>query len=155
MRITDIGHPALSCHDLEASLAFYGLLGIKESFRLLHDDGSTRLVYLHVAGDRFLELFPNGPSREQRARRGDQSFSHLCLVTDDVEGMVAHLKANGVTIDTEPKMGLDFNIQAWTKDPDGNPIELMQLAPESPQRAIADGTAFPASDILVQPESWE
>jgi hypothetical protein len=48
-------------------------------------------------------------------------------------------------------MGLDFNTQAWVKDPDGNPIELMQLAPESPQRAIADGTAFPESEILVQP----
>lgn len=152
MAITDIGHPALSCHDLDASLAFYALLGIDESFRLLHDDGSTRLVYLHVSGDRFLELFPNGPSPDTRSAREDQSFRHLCLLTDDVEGMVDHLKANGVTIDTEPKAGLDFNLQAWTRDPDGNPIELMQLAPESPQRAIADGTAFPASGVLVQPE---
>lgn len=151
MTILDIGHPAFGCHDLDASLAFYALLGIHESFRLLNDEGGTRLVYLHVAGDRFLELFPNGPSPDDRASRESQSFRHICLVTDDVAGMVEHLRSNGVAIDTEPQMGLDFNIQAWIKDPDGNPIELMQLAPESPQRAIADGTTFPASNILVQP----
>lgn len=151
MAILDIGHPAFGCHDLDASLAFYALLGIHESFRLLNEDRSTMLVYLHVAGDRFIELFPNGPAPDERAARERQSFRHLCLVTDDIAGMVDHLREHGVTIDTEPKTGLDFNIQAWIRDPDGNPIELMQLSPESPQRAIADGTAFPASDILVQP----
>ena len=39
----------------------------------------------------------------------------------------------------EPKLGLDHNLQAWIKDPDGNAIELMQITPESPQRAVADG----------------
>lgn len=151
MAILDIGHPAFGCHDLEVSLAFYELFGIRESFRLLQDDGSVRLVYLHIAGDRFLELFPGGPAPENRATREQQSYRHLCLVTDDIEGMVEHLRSNGVTIDAEPKVGLDFNTQAWVKDPDGNAIELMQLAPESPQRAIADDTAFPESQILVQP----
>jgi catechol 2,3-dioxygenase-like lactoylglutathione lyase family enzyme len=153
MAILDIGHPAFGCHDLDAALTFYGLFGIKESFRLLKDDGTVRLVYLHVAGDRFLELFPGGPAPDNRAPTAQQSYRHLCLITDDIEGMVEHLRSHGITIDTEPKVGLDFNTQAWVKDPDGNPIELMQLALESPQRAIADGTAFPESKILVQPDS--
>jgi lactoylglutathione lyase len=150
MSITDIGHPAYGCHDLQATLDFYALLGITESFRLLKDDGSVRLVYLHVAGDRFIELFPGGPPVSDQSTRDRQSYRHLCLVTDDIEGMVEHLRANGVTIDTEPKVGLDFNTQAWMRDPEDNQIELMQLSPESPQRAIADRTAFPASEILVQ-----
>lgn len=150
MAILDIGHPAYGCHDLDAALQFYALLGIEESFRLVKEEGGVRLIYLHVAGDRFIELFPGGPPPEQRAAQQQQSYRHLCLVTDDIEGMVEHLRSNGVTIDTEPKLGLDFNTQAWVKDPDGNPIELMQLSPESPQRAIADGTAFPASDILIE-----
>lgn len=151
MPILDIGHPAFGCHDLDASLVFYKLFDIDESFRLLRDDGSIRLIYLHITGDRFLELFPGGPAPEDRAAMAQQSYRHLCLITDDIKGMVEHLRENGVTIDTEPTVGLDFNTQAWVKDPDGNPIELMQLAPESPQRSIADGTAFPASEILVQP----
>lgn len=150
MAILDIGHPAYGCHDLNAALQFYALLGIEESFRLVKEEGGVRLIYLHVAGDRFIELFPGGPPPEQRASQQQQSYRHLCLVTDDIEGMVERLRSNGVTIDTEPKLGLDFNTQAWVKDPDGNPIELMQLSPESPQRAIADGTTFPASDILIK-----
>lgn len=151
MAILDIGHPAYGCHDLDAALAFYALLGIEESFRLVKEDGSVRLIYLHVAGDRFIEIFPGGPGPEERAPQGQQSYRHLCLVTDDIEWMVEHLRSNGVTIDTELKVGLDFNTQAWVKDPNGNRIELMQLSPQSPQHAIANGTEFPASDILVIP----
>lgn len=148
MAIVDLGHPAFACHDLDASLAFYAKLGISESFRLLHDDGSVMLVYLHVAGDRFIELFPGGPSPDERPEK--QSFMHVCLAVDDLENTVEDLRSKGITIDIEPKMGLDFNMQAWIADPDGNKIELMQYSPESPQIAIANGTTFPASDTLVE-----
>lgn len=148
MAIVEFGHPAFACHDLDASLDFYAKLGINESFRLLHDDGSVMLVYLHIAGDRFLELFPGGPFPEERT--GKQSFMHICLAVDDMERTVEDLRRKGVTIDIEPKRGLDFNMQAWITDPDGNKIELMQYSPESPQLAIAHGTAFPSSDTLVK-----
>lgn len=148
MAIVDLGHPAFACHDLEASLAFYATLGVEESFRLLHDDGSIMLVYLHVAGDRFIEVFPGGPSPEERSDR--QSFMHVCLAVDDLAATVGDIRAKGILIDVEPKMGLDFNMQAWITDPDGNKIELMQYSPESPQVAIANGTAFPSSATLVK-----
>jgi lactoylglutathione lyase len=132
--ITDLGHPALRAHDLDASLAFYSKLGINESFRLNYEDGSLMLVYLHIRGDRFLEIFPNGPEPDLSHVH---SFHHLCLLTDDLNGTVEVLRQNGVAIEQEPKMGLDHNMQAWIRDPDGNPIELMQLSEESPQRSIA------------------
>ncbi len=134
--ITDLGHTALACHDLEKSMAFYALMDIREAFRLHREDGSLMLVYLHIAGDRFLELFPNGPEPDPN-RRG--SFMHLCLVSDDIRADVEQLRTAGVTIDREVKRGIDGNLQAWVKDPDGNPIELMQLAEDSPQRKIARG----------------
>jgi lactoylglutathione lyase len=90
------------------------------------------LVYLHISGDRFLELFPNGPEPGTGVK---QSFRHICLQTDDLLAEVESLRAQGVTIDREPKTGLDHNLQAWITDPDGNPIELMQISDESPQRA--------------------
>lgn len=132
--ITDLGHPAFSARDVDATLGFYELLGIREAFRLHHDDGSLMLVYLHVAGDRFVEVFPGGPAPE---RNREQSFMHVCLLTDDLEGVVTHLRENGAPIDREPTLGLDGNLQAWTRDPDGNEIELMQLSEESPQRRTA------------------
>ncbi len=139
MSITDMGHTALACHDLDKALEFYTLLGITESFRLTKEDGSVRLIYLHISGDRFLELFPGGPSPEERATGGPMSFRHICLLSDDIGADVEHLRANGVTIDREVQLGLDTNKQAWVKDPDGNPIELMQISAESPQRAVSEG----------------
>jgi lactoylglutathione lyase len=132
--ITDIGHAAFAAHDLERALAFYAELGIHESFRLNRDDGSLMLIYLHVAGDRFIEVFPNGPAPDPN-RKG--SFMHLCLLTDDLHAAVAQLRESGIVIEREPKVGLDHNWQAWIRDPDGNPIELMQLAEDSAQRQAA------------------
>lgn len=134
--ITDLGHPAFAANNVERSLAFYRTLGIEEAFRLHHDDGSLMLVYLHVAGARFIEVFPGGPPPDPD-REG--SFMHVCLLTDDIHAVVDHLRENGAPIDSEPTVGLDHNWQAWTRDPDGNEIELMQLAEESPQWRTARG----------------
>lgn len=144
-RIVDLGHPAFACHNLEATLEFYATLGIHESFRLHHEDGSLMLIYLHIAEDRFIEVFPNGPDPSER---GAQSFMHICLATDELEAFVDDIRERGIHIDIEPQMGLDFNLQAWITDPDGNKIELMQYSPGSPQIAIRDGSEFPASNQL-------
>ncbi len=128
--ITDLGHPAFAAHDVDETLRFYKLFGIEEAFRLHHDDGSLMLVYLHVSGDRFIEVFPGGPDPDPDRK---QSFMHICLLTDDIGEVVERLFEGGAPIDTEPLLGLDGNLQAWTHDPDGNQIELMQLSEESPQ----------------------
>ena len=129
--ITDLGHPAFAAHDVEKTVAFYALLGVNEVFRLHHDDNSLMLVYLHVSGDRFVEVFPGGPPPNPDR---EQSFQHICLLTDDIEAAVDHLRENNAPIDADTTLGLDGNLQAWTRDPDGNPIELMQLSEDSPQR---------------------
>lgn len=134
--ITDLGHPAYAVQNVEGTLMFYATFGIHEAFRLNHDDGSLMLAYLHVGGDRFIEIFPGGPEPDAQRKA---SFMHLCLLTDNLYGMVETLRAANIPIDREPKMGLDHNWQAWTHDPDGNAIELMQIMPESPQWKIAHG----------------
>ena len=134
--ITDLGHAAFAVHDLDAALAFYATLGLPEAFRLHRPDGSLMLVYLHLGGDRFLELFPNGPEPDPHRVH---SFRHVCLLTDDLRGDVEALRGQGVPIEKEPTEGLDGNLQAWIRDPDGNAIELMQLVESSPQRRTARG----------------
>lgn len=136
--VTDLGHPAFATYRIEESLEFYSLLGLEEAFRLHHDDGSLMLVYLHVAGDRFIEIFPEGPTPEDNRV---QSFMHLCLLVDDLEKVVATLQQEGVSLDADPKTGLDHNLQAWVRDPDGNAIELMQLDERSPQRQTTYGAS--------------
>jgi lactoylglutathione lyase len=135
--ITDLAHTAFRVHDLEKSLAFYELLGLRESFRLNHDDGSVMLVYLHIGADRFLELFPGGTLSNPQ-----NSFRHICLASDSLVEDVEMLRAKGVKIEIEPTMGLDLNMQAWISDLDGNAIELMQLSEQSPQRQVARGEAI-------------
>lgn len=133
--ITDIGHTAFRAHNVERTLAFYAKLGIDEAFRLHREDGSLMLIYLHVGGDRFIEVFPGGEKTEQPGG----NFMHLCLLTDDLRGDVEALQQQGVTLERDIKTGLDGNLQAWIRDPDGNDIELMQLSEDSPQRRISRG----------------
>jgi lactoylglutathione lyase len=128
--ITDLGHPAFAARDVDETIGFYRMLGIEEAFRLHNDDGSLMRVYLHVSGDRFIEVFPSGPSPDPDR---EQSFIHICLLTDDLHAAVEHLRENGVPIDREPAVGRNGNWQAWSRDPEGNEIELMQLSEESPQ----------------------
>ena len=128
--ITDLGHPAFAARDVDRTLRFYRIFGIEEAFRLHNDDGSLMLVYLHVSGDRFIEVFPGGPAPDPDRV---QSFKHICLLTDDISAAVERLRENDAPIDSEPLLGLDGNLQAWTHDPDGNQIELMQLSEQSPQ----------------------
>lgn len=132
--ITDLGHPAFAAHDVDQALRFYEIFGVEEAFRLHHDDGSLMLVYLHVSGDRFIEVFPGGPAPDPDRV---QSFKHICLLTDDIHEAVGRLRENDAPVDSEPLLGLDGNLQAWTHDPDGNQIELMQLAEDAPQRLAA------------------
>ena len=58
---------------------------------------------------------------------------HLYDPSWTLHAAVEHLRENGAPIDREPVVGRDGNWQAWTRDPDGNDIELMQLSEESPQ----------------------
>src|SRR5690606_22682974 len=96
----------------------------------------------------FIEVFPGGPSPEEPA--GKQSIMHICLAVDGLEGSGEDLRAKAITIDIEPKRGLDFNMQAWTADPDCNKYALKQHRPESAQVDIANGTSFPSSATLVK-----
>jgi len=143
MTILDIGHPAYGVEDMDATLAFYAKLGIHEAFRLTNDDGSIRLIYLQVQGNRFIELFPGGPDADTRAPAETRSYRHLCLLTDDLKAEVARLKDLGVEFDREYRLGSWDNPQAWLSDPDGNSIELMQVLPDSAQGQTAIGNPPP------------
>jgi len=138
--ITRLGHTAYAVADLAASLDFYVTkLGLREAFRLNHDDGRPWIVYLLVGpGGGFIELFPGGRSPEGQ---GDSpSYRHLCLEVDDMPATLAELAGRGMVITGEANRGKDGNLQYWLTDPDGNRIELMELAPTSAQaRALAGG----------------
>lgn len=129
--ITHIGHAAYSVSDLDAALDFYcAKLGLPEAFRLFHDDGTPWIIYLLVGQGGFVELFPGG---KLGAGNIDGSYRHLCLAVDDMTATLAELRARGMELTGEANVGKDGNTQFWLTDPDGNRIELMQIAPDSLQ----------------------
>ena len=130
--VTGIGHVAIRARDLDAVLAFYtDTLGFREMFRLHHDDGSLMLVYVRVTEDQFLEFFPNATG--EAPPPSNVGYNHLCLTVADIEATLRDLEARGVPLSRGLQTGRDGNRQAWIADPEGNRIELMEMAPDSKQ----------------------
>ena len=137
--ITGIGHVAFRVASLQRALDFYcNKLGFSEAFRLEKEgQPSPWIVYIQVAPGSFIELFPDPqdapgalPARDPRA-----SYKHVCLLVDDLPATLRELAERGLEISGSPVRGMDTNLQYWINDPDGNPIELMQIMPTSPQAA--------------------
>jgi lactoylglutathione lyase len=134
--ITQVGHVAFSVRDIEASRAFYCQgLGLEEAFQLHRDDGSLWIVYLKAGNGTFLELFPQPDFTPDN--RPNISYKHVCLRVEGLESMVVGLKEKGIELTSDIQRGKDGNLQAWTRDPDGNRIELMEISPDSKQAAAS------------------
>lgn len=139
-----LGHVAFRVNDLDASLKFYEKLGYPEFLRLTNDDGKPWIAYLCITDELYLELFPggNGESAPDESHTG---VHHLSLACADLTKVVAHLEAEGIELKTPftDKRGLDGNRGVWIHDPDGNRIEIMEMAPDCIQynalRDVAEG----------------
>jgi lactoylglutathione lyase len=148
-----LGHFNLKVSDLQASIDFYARIGFPEFLRLTETDGSPWIVYMRVTDELYVELLPGG-----KGRGGDQSatgLNHLCLTTENIEATVADLKRLGVPL-TAPfdpaKRGVDGNRGTWIADPDGNRIEIMEMAPACVQyEAIATMAKTGKATALVRP----
>jgi catechol 2,3-dioxygenase-like lactoylglutathione lyase family enzyme len=135
-----LSHAGLQAHDLEKALEFYETyFGLQEAFRLYNDDGSLRLVYIHVSGNTFIEFTARTKERrEDRLEMAHSGITHLAIQVKDIEQAVANVKARGIpkeyllsdAIFQGPKdHSLIFNFI----DPDGNRVEFMEFGPEAEQ----------------------
>jgi lactoylglutathione lyase len=131
--ISGIGHVAIRVKDVERTLAFYvEKLGFREMFRL-EREGKLWIVYLRITDTQFLEVFPDATG-DRAPDREANGLNHVCLEVTDIDDAIAELDQAGVPIAREKQLGADGNLQAWIEDPDGNRIELMQMAAGSMQR---------------------
>ncbi|GGE31436.1 putative lactoylglutathione lyase [Pullulanibacillus camelliae] len=131
--IKGIGHTAYVVEDMEKALEFYcGVLGFQKLFELHDREDKPWIVYIKINKDNFIELFYGGTTKN-KVDMATTGYNHLCLEVDDIHAIADHIKSKGLTLDVEPKQGLDLNYQCWVKDPDGNRIEFMQYHPECPQ----------------------
>ena len=101
----------------EECLSFYKKLGFKEKNRI--ERGYDTVVFMEC--DRLLlEVFidPNHPARVTNPEA--RGLRHFCLVVEDLEEVMRDVECEEISTDW---FGRRFS---FTKDPDGQPIELKE-----------------------------
>lgn len=145
------GHVAFKVNDLDRSVDFYTGIGFPEMLRLLDAEGKPWIVYHRISEHLYLELFPGGdghPAPDQ-TRTG---VNHVCLTVENADEAEKKLAAAGVKLSRPRKAapGVDGNWGMWIEDPDGNRIEIQEMAPKCIQfEAERDLKAGAPSHVLT------
>jgi lactoylglutathione lyase len=129
-------HTMIRVSDIDATLAFFELLGLRELRRFDSEQGRFTLVFLAAPRDEEaqVELTYNWPPEqgEPEDYGGGRNFGHLAYAVDDIYATCRRLMDGGVTINRPPRDGR----MAFVRTPDAISIELLQkgeaLAPAEP-----------------------
>lgn len=114
-------HTMVRVADLDASIAFYELLGLTEVKRKDVEAGRFTLVFMAAPGDEDaqVELTYNW---DPETYDGGRNFGHLAYAVDDIYESCRRLQDGGVTINRPPRDGH----MAFVRSPDGISVELLQ-----------------------------
>ena len=140
-------HVALICSDYARSKAFYSeVLGLRIVREVYRESRDSWKLDLEVSPGVQLELFsfPHPPPRPtQPEARG---LRHLAFAVPDVLAVVAELNRRGVA--TEPVRVDEYTGQRFTffRDPDGQPLEIYEVASDSATASAAECTSSSAKD---------
>ena len=116
--------------DVDASIEFYALLGLREVRRIESEQGRFSLIFLAAAGDEAaqVELTYNW---DPEPYDGGRNFGHLAYQVEDIYEVCQRLMDGGVTISRPPRDGR----MAFVRSPDNISVELLQA-----------GNALPAAE---------
>ena len=126
-------HTMVRVKDLDESMKFYALLGLKETRRTEVESGRFTLVFMAPEGQEEcpVELTWNWDG-DDGLPSDSRHFGHLAYEVEDIYAMCQHLQDNGVTINRPPRDGR----MAFVRSPDNISIELLQQgeaqAPQEP-----------------------
>lgn len=122
-------HTMVRVKDLDASMAFYKLLGLKETRRHESEKGRFTLVFMAPPDqpDCPVELTYNWDG-DDALPSDSRHFGHLAYRVDNIYEMCQHLMDNGVTINRPPRDGH----MAFVRSPDNISIELLQRGDHLP-----------------------
>ena len=126
-------HSMVRVKDLEKTMEFFGLLGLKETKRIDNDKGRFSLIFMAPEGQ------PECPVELTYNWDGDEGlpsdsrhFGHLAYSVGNIYEMCQTLQDAGVTINRPPRDGH----MAFVRSPDNISIELLQegdsLPPQEP-----------------------
>jgi lactoylglutathione lyase len=116
-------HTMVRVKDLDASMAFYRLLGLEEVRRHESEEGRFSLIFMAPPGQ------PECPVELTYNWDGDEGlpsdsrhFGHLAYEVADIYATCQHLMDNGVVINRPPRDGR----MAFVRSPDNVSVELLQ-----------------------------
>ena len=127
-------HTMIRVSNLEDSLGFFQILGLKEIRRRDSDKG--RFTNVHLAAEDDIEMAENlrAPTLEltynwdHEKYNGGRNFGHLAFEVNDIYAMCKNLIKEGIILSRPPRDGH----MAFIKTPDGISIELLQKGDKLP-----------------------
>lgn len=117
-------HTMIRVKDLEKTMAFFALLGLKETRRFDSDKGRFSLVFMAPEGQEEcpIELTWNWDG-DDGLPSDSRHFGHLAYEVEDIYAMCQKLQDAGVTINRPPRDGH----MAFVRSPDNISVELLQM----------------------------
>ena len=109
--------------NLEASIAFYELLGLKKIRHHDSEQGRFSLIFMAPEGQEEcpVELTYNWDG-DEGLPSDSRHFGHLAYEVENIYEMCDHLMENGVTINRPPRDGR----MAFVRSPDNISVEILQ-----------------------------
>ena len=122
-------HTMIRVADLDASMAFFALLGLEETRRSDNEGGRFTLVFMAAPNQHEspIELTYNWDGDEDLPS-DSRHFGHLAYEVRDIYATCQHLMDSGITINRPPREGR----MAFVRSPDNISIELLQAGDNLP-----------------------
>jgi lactoylglutathione lyase len=123
-------HTMVRVKDLDASIAFFELLGLKKTRHYDSEEGRFSLIFMAPEGQEEcpVELTYNWDG-DDGLPSDSRHFGHLAYAVENIYDACAHLQANGVTINRPPRDGR----MAFVRSPDNISVELLQMGDPLPK----------------------
>lgn len=124
-------HTMVRVKDLDKSMEFYKLLGLRETRRHESEQGRFTLVFMAPEGrdEAPIELTYNWDG-DEGLPSDSRHFGHLAYGVDNIYDTCQFLMDKGVTINRPPRDGR----MAFVRSPDNVSVELLQNGESLPQQ---------------------
>jgi lactoylglutathione lyase len=125
-----LDHCCLNVRDMDAAIRFYERsFGMKLLSRREIKETNAEIAFVGYGEDQMkLELTHWRAWKPEDYTEGS-TFDHIALVVEDVRGLVARLRAEGVKVAKEPyTLSGSGSTIAFVHDLDGNWVELIEKA---------------------------
>ena len=114
-------HTMIRVSDPEATLRFFGLLGLEEVRRMDNEQGRYTLYFLAAPGDENAQIELTHNWDEAGYAEG-RNFGHIAYRVENIYDTCRHLMDAGYTINRPPRDGH----MAFVRSPDSISVELLQ-----------------------------